>query len=163
MLKIRTHVWNLDCMLNPKEIQHSMWTLNMRLNWLTFNWVRKKLHVNCFPVDQTIINISEGILLSNSTYFFINVLCMLCFQFISCIFGQKCKILDVQFWKNPVQTSYSMKLWVSPSFPSDLDKWTPWHEDNGLGWGAHLPQPCWDFCMKGRPTLESPSMRYTKS
>ena len=72
---------------DKRNIQHSLWTLNMRLNRLTFYWILTKLHVDYFSVNQSLLTISEGVLLSNLTYIFINVSCMHCFSLFSCIFN----------------------------------------------------------------------------
>ena len=71
----------MNCMGNNRDIQHSLLTLNMWLNRLAFNWILTKLHVDHFSLNQTFSNISEGVLLSNSTCFFIIALCIHCFQY----------------------------------------------------------------------------------
>ena len=65
-----------------------------------------------FLYKKTECIISEGALLSNLTYFFINASCMHSIKFDSCIFGKNVRILHVtgSILENPVQTRYRVKF-----------------------------------------------------
>ena len=85
-----------------------LWTLNMRLNRLTFSCILTKSHVDHFSVNHTFISISEGVLLKNLSYFCINASIMHWFL------GKNVRFLHVtgSIWENPVQTRYSMLVAV---------------------------------------------------
>ena len=68
-----------------------------------------------FSVNQIFINISKGVLLSNSTYFFRNVSCMHCFRCVPCIIWQSVKFFNAtsSILEKQVQTKYSsISFWA---------------------------------------------------